>query len=393
MRLPRLASGVGLLLLVAPSVGRSAEPAVTVDVPDGPDGLSLASADVGREHAAGADPGGAAQGLAERRQVAVGTERGRPDAGRDGDDVLRRPCLVAEGEVEWLDGLPDGELAALGRRYDDLLAIEAATAEAVPADRIDSYCERVGYAARALALSGRLYVHEAKAARHGGGDGAAVASECMRQILADRHRYNNLAGGKWQHMMNTSPEGVAWPSDVPGGTRKPRPQPATGPPEPAAVTVLPAVAFAGDGPVSTYPFDLDFTGPAVVRLDLLPTMQVDPAGQLRLSVKVDDGIWVGVHPVPGGSSSDENGRRREGVQSNRVANDLPPVSLTRGHHTLRVTADVASGGWSRPLRAGARHLAAVRIMPAMMAVAVVGSYPMMPSMSSPTRPPLRSSRL
>ena len=108
-----------------------------------------------------------------------------------------------------------------------------------------------------------------------------------------------------------------------------------------AVTVRPATVAsdAGDAEPLSFAFDLPAAADrADVRLDLRPTMRVDPAGHLRLSVAVDGGA-AAVYPVPGGESGDENtGPRREGAITNRVQVKLPPTALAAGRHTLRVTA-------------------------------------------------------
>jgi hypothetical protein len=276
----------------------------------------------------------------------------------------------SKSEPEWLDGLPLATLTDLGHQYDALLALERTAAAAVPADHADAYFEIVGYAARALGLSGQLYVSESMAARgidpQAKRDGARAAKG---QIDADAARYNEqLAGGKWRGMMSITPGEMFWPKDV-GGKREPGVQPKAVPADPSttmldaaeftastgttatwrpvaglgrsgrSVTVLPAVAFTGAGPSLTYTFDLPAAAErAAVVLHLLPTMRVDPAGHLRLSAAVD-GQPPAVYAVPGGEASDENsGPRRNGVQSNRVEINLPATALAAGKHTLTVTA-------------------------------------------------------
>ena len=275
-----------------------------------------------------------------------------------------------KGTVEWLDGMSTGLVADLARRYDALLTTEQAAADAVPADRRDAYFEMVGYAVRALGLSGRLYTGEALAARGidaAANHGRAVAA--MAAIRADADRYNDqVAGGKWRHMMSTTPEGMTWPKSV-GGTRDAGPMPAHVPGDPKGVlvdaavaavapaadatwapvaglgrtgrslTVVPPTAFAGVGPSLTYAFDLPAAvDGAAVRLRVLPTMRVNPSGHLRLSAKLDDAA-AAEYAVPGGEASDENsGPRRNGVQSNSVEIALPPMALKDGRHTLTVTA-------------------------------------------------------
>ena len=274
---------------------------------------------------------------------------------------------------QWLDGLSDRTLDEVSRDYDGLLALEAKAAAAVPADRTDAYFEMIGYAARALGHSGQLHVSLSRAARGTSPDANTErARDSMRQIEADADRYNNkVANGKWRGMTRLVQEGLDWPTAV-GGTHAAGPQPATRPASPAgprstlldaaaftathataaawqpvaglgrtgrAMTTIPATAFAGPGPSLTYEFDLSApVDAAVIRLHLLPTMRVDPAGHLRVATSVDAAAPL-THDVPGGQSSDENsGPRRDAVLSNRLEIALPPTSFAAGHHTLTVTA-------------------------------------------------------
>ena len=293
---------------------------------------------------------------------------------------VRRP---EQFTYDWLNSLSSAELADLGRRYAGLAERERAVAGLVPAEQFDAYFEMVGYAARMLAATGQLYLHDQAGLRPGHADQTAAARQLMGYIAGETARYNDrIAGGKWRRMMWTTPEDLAWPSDV-GGSHHPPPVPATRPadtgrvvvdaaacpsltpaaggPTPAAtvaaepparwrsvsglgrsgsaLTVLPAVAFRGPGPTAEYTFSLRTADDAsAVRLDLLPTMRVDPAGHLRVAIGLD-GAEPAVTAVPGGESGDENsGPRREAVMTNRVTITLPPGPLAPGRHTLRVVA-------------------------------------------------------
>ena len=291
---------------------------------------------------------------------------------------VRRP---EQFTYDWLNSLSAAELADLGRRYASLAEQERAVAGLVPAEQFDAYFEMVGYAARMLAATGQLYLHDEAGLRRGHADQTAAARQLMGYIADETARYNDrIAGGKWRRMMWITPEDLEWPSDV-GGSHRPRPVPATPPAgtgrvvvdavacskltsaagptattTPAesaarwqpvaglgrsgsALTVLPAVAFGGPGPTAEYTFSLPSADEAsAIRLDLLPTMRVDPAGHLRVAVGLDAAEPV-VTPVPGGESGDENsGPRREAVITNRVTITLPPGPLSAGRHTLRVVA-------------------------------------------------------
>jgi hypothetical protein len=279
---------------------------------------------------------------------------------------VRRPDQITG---EWVETLSPAERETLSRRYAALDAAEVSAQRAVAPDQQDAYFEMVGYAARMLATTGQLYLSEARAHQTGSEAAAAAAKRCMAVIEAETHRYNEaVAGGKWRHMMSITPQDLHWPADVGGTVAWPKP-PATRPVDRdtvvvdgaflaarhdagarawravaglgrsgRAVTVLPATPWTGEGPTASYAFDLPAAADAsAIRLHLLPTMRVDPAGHLRLGVALD-GSPAAVYAVPGGESDDErSGPRREAVLTNRVTIQLPPGPLAAGSHTVTIS--------------------------------------------------------
>ncbi len=281
----------------------------------------------------------------------------------------RKPETVTPG---WIDSLSMAERADLGRQYEALVRQETATAARIPADRADAYFEMVGYNARMLSATGLLYLHLA--------DDRDQAKRWMQYVHDETRRYDEqVAGGKWRHMMSDTMVGVSWPSEVGGrgnGKRPPKAAaapPADGPvgvtvpaeagidprssaaaPQAAswhpvaglgwsgrAVTTLPATADGGGAarPLS-YTFDLPAAAPAeaAIRLYLLPTMRLTPDGALRVAVAVD-GAPPTTLDVPGGTAKDENDkRRRDAVLTDRQPLAVPIGGLAAGRHTVRVSA-------------------------------------------------------
>jgi hypothetical protein len=97
---------------------------------------------------------------------------------------------------------------------------------------------------------------------------------------------------------------------------------------------------SGDvGATADYAFSLSAEAdPSDIRLQLLPTMKINPAGRLRVAVAIDDGTPT-TYDVPGGTASDENsGPRRTGVIANRVTIPLAAGKMPAGKHNLRVVA-------------------------------------------------------
>ena len=279
---------------------------------------------------------------------------------------VRKPETVTSG---WVDGLSPAERADLGRRYTALMQEETATAARIPADHADAYVEMVGYPARMLAATGLLYLHL--------DDDRVEAQRWMDYIRDQTRRYNEqVAGGKWRHMMSDTMAGLSWPTEVGGrGNGKRTPRATTTPDRPAGVTVdaavgipatsattepraaawhavaglgwsgravttLPATVGAGTAAPLTYAFDLAAAAPAdaAVRLYLLPTMRLTPEGALRVAVAVDAAPPADLD-VPGGTAKDENDkRRRDAVLSDRQTLSVPVGALAAGRHVVRVSA-------------------------------------------------------
>ena len=109
-----------------------------------------------------------------------------------------------------------------------------------------------------------------------------------------------------------------------------------------AITVLPATVpdDSGDvGAMADYAFSLSSAADnGDIRLQLLPTMRINPAGRLRVAVAIDDGTPT-TYDVPGGTASDENsGPRWSGVITNRVTIPLTAGKMPAGKHNLHVLA-------------------------------------------------------
>ena len=268
--------------------------------------------------------------------------------------AMRRPEHLSYVDA---GAMRQGLRARMLSGYDALLQEEAAVAETISADRRDAYFETVGYAARVLAATGRLYL----------GDPADQA-QWKRLIDKDTARYNEqTGGGKWQRMMALNQNGMQWPEAL-GGKLKPRP--ATQPRKDEegvvidaasgrslkgartwqvvdgvgwsghAVTPLPTTAVATDAPLGSLAYDFtlpDAVSDASIGFEALPTMRLTQEHKLRIGVAIDGGSAQTID-VPGGEATSENAKiRSDAVVMNRKSFDVPVGQLAPGKHTLTVT--------------------------------------------------------
>jgi len=292
--------------------------------------------------------------------------------------TIRKPELM---ERRWAMSLTDERAKQLGADYEKLLADERSLARAIPAEARDAYVEMIGFPARILGLSGKIFLADREIQ-----EGRNV-SENQKQI--ERLRFeidalvenfnSTIAGGKWNRMMPgavTARNLTAWNSQVRWpwgeGTNRPAYQKTSIPergwrnaastdrqtetsaarwcpieglgPSGNAMALLPVKADLSwsetdsGAPTLEYRFRSK-AGDAEAWIDFLPTFRIYPGMKLRVAVVVDDGEPIIVE-VPGSSGAEnENGRiRSQGVQDNFVRAHIPLPSLKAGKHAFRVRA-------------------------------------------------------
>ncbi len=267
-------------------------------------------------------------------------------------------------DYKWYDSMSSSEAERMIKAYKSLLADEKTVAAAIPPDRADAYFETVGYSARMLGAAGLLY---------SGDDENAI--RWKKFINEQTDYYNNeLAGGKWKHMMNINPEGVSWPA-VAGGKQKPVTRTAhqadsglrvvdavdVSKLTPAANASWQSVSGLGwsgramslqpvtlasswhpdhleSAPAMEYEFTAKNAGETSLLIHALPTMRLTPEGHLRIAISVD-GQPPQPENIPGGQASDENSKSRSGgVLANRVTIAMRLPALSAGKHSLKIYA-------------------------------------------------------
>ncbi len=296
--------------------------------------------------------------------------------------TVRKPELM---ERKWALSLTPDRAQQLGRDYEQLLDRERSLAAAIPAEARDAYTELIGFPARVLGMTGRIFMDDRSIQE--GGDVSANERKIARlrdELKAQVDHYNQgVAGGKWDRMMPgmvTAGDLTAWNSQVrwPWGEKT---EPVAGPtagvrppfaeqdwrdaaaadrrttdgdagwstieglgPSGRGVALLPVklnAAWAENDPrAPALAFDFQNAGgDAEAWMDFLPTFRLYPGMKLRVAVSVDDGAPAVVE-VPGASGAEnENGEVRSlGVQDNFVRARVPLPGLAAGKHTLKVHA-------------------------------------------------------
>ena len=292
--------------------------------------------------------------------------------------TIRKPETMVRS---WALSLPEDQAATLRRDYAGLLKHETELAALVPAGTQDAYFQLVGFPARVLGATGRLFMAD-RAVRLDQ-DVAANAEEVNRQrafLEQQVEQFNTgIAGGKWNHVMpglvTNAKSLMAWNSQVrwPWGEKSDTPaaRPAAEPARvwrdadsatyrtvaaasrwvrvpglgPSAHAMMLTSADANSHPAAADPsattlqfaFETGGRSDAEAVLEFLPTFRTYPGTQLRVAVGVDDSEPLLVE-VPGSDGKeDENGaNRKDGVQNNYVRARVPLTRLPAGTHVLRV---------------------------------------------------------
>ena len=286
---------------------------------------------------------------------------------------------------QWVDQLTPPQRGALRRDYEALLDREAALAARLPAPARDAWTEMVGYTARITAACGLIFIEDQLARAGDDPEAHTAAVGKWRDLIRQEtvHYNEQVAGGKWRHMMDSydAPEkrrsymAMIWPWNAKPPTAAP-PAPVAEPPLTPTGKTVAATAFdhrrdapmarwvevaglgwsghamavepaslqkafglqAGEGaaPTLEYNFRSNPTGGEVV-LHLLPTFRLYPGMKLRVAVGVDDGEAHVVEVPCSSGAEDENGpQRRYAVRDNRVDMRVAFPDLAAGAHTLKI---------------------------------------------------------
>jgi hypothetical protein len=299
--------------------------------------------------------------------------------------TIRKPELM---DRQWALSLPPERAAQLEENYKGLLQGEQTLSAAVPPEAGDAYTEMIGFPARVLGLTGRIFMEDRKVQL--GADAAAGERELARlrdDLDSQVENFNTkIAGGKWNHMtpgLVTGKDLTAWSSQVrwPWGEKlSPRPEATEhsamtneSPSEQSwrdaaradrnssqdtalwtaieglgtsgrAVALLPANLRTSwnehdkNAPALEYNFQSK-AGDAEAFIDFLPTFRNCPGMKLRVAVSVDDQVAALVE-VPGSSGAEnENGTvRSSAVQNNYTRARLTLTALSAGKHTFKIHA-------------------------------------------------------
>lgn len=292
--------------------------------------------------------------------------------------TVHKPELM---ERKWALSLTPERAQQLGHDYAQLLAREQSLAAEVPAAARDAYTELIGFPARVLGMTGRIFladrsIQEGSDVSANEKEIAALRNELDAQVA---HYNTGIAGGKWNHMMPgsvTAENLMAWNSEVrwPWGENT---EPATSEPAAArpavaeqawrdaasadrrtangeagwqdieglgpsgkAVALLPVkltAAWEANDPAAPM-LEFDFQsqgGDGEAWVDFLPAFRLYPGMKSRVAVSVDGGEPMVVE-VPGSSGAEnENGQiRSRGVQDNYVRARVPLPALAAGNHTF-----------------------------------------------------------
>jgi hypothetical protein len=299
--------------------------------------------------------------------------------------TIRKPELM---DRHWALALTTAEASRLEQGYIDLGKRAERIEEELPAAMRDAYVETVGFPARVLSDTGRIFIADRKIQR---GDDRLANEHQIEQLRAELEaqvdRFNTkLAGGKWNHMMpglvtgkklNAWSSQVRWPwgepapaavkgesasesSDADAEGRRWRPaatadrQSSAKPAQWTAVAGLGAsgraLALEPAGIESSWaPTDRSApwvsyniqtkTKSAAAWIDFLPTFRLYPGMKERVAVFIDD-LPPEIIEVPGSSGSeDERGEiRSTAVQNNYVRVHVPLPSVAEGPHVFTIRA-------------------------------------------------------
>jgi hypothetical protein len=290
--------------------------------------------------------------------------------------TVRKPELM---ERAWALSLPENRATQLRGDYENLLKSEETLAAAIPAEARGAYFEMIGFPARVLGASGLIFLADRAIQL---GDTSKSGEVASRRAFLEKQveQFNNeVAQGKWKHMMpglTTGKDLPRWSSQVrwPWG-EKPGPASAHALEQPAGIWRDAAafdllresprarwVAVPGLGPTgrtvvlkpatqaSSWQVNdkaapaLGFTfeskgGDREVLIDFLPTFRLWPGMNLRVGVSLDNQPAEFVE-VPGSNGQeDEKGpNRHEGIQNNCVQARLAIPKLKPGRHVLEIRA-------------------------------------------------------
>ena len=294
--------------------------------------------------------------------------------------TIRKPELM---DRDWALSLTPQRADQMEADYRNLLAREKFLSDAMPSALHDVYVELIGFPARILGTAGLIFMADRKAQE---GINTAANETCIQQCRDDldarvRNFNENLAGGKWNHMMPglvTGKDLAKWSSQVrwPWGETAPTKIPIDTDAPPSrqgwrnaasadrqtsqgtaqwqmveglgpsghAMVLLPASLDMSwkenntNAPALEYDF-LVKPGHPVACLDFLPTFRICPGMKLRVAINVDDQSSTMVE-VPGSSGAEnENGTVRSlAVQNNYVRVRLPLSGLAIGKHAFKIRA-------------------------------------------------------
>ena len=292
----------------------------------------------------------------------------------------RRPEFMGFGQTE--PTTPNGVNAYLRTGGDEarrrLARYEALTKQAeqlgaaLPADRQDAYFELVLYPIRASAnLNARILKLELAAAmarqsQAGAQEQVEQARAAHTALVADTARYNALAGGKWQHMMDLAPRRLpvfhapvfpTYPAPVKAIALPVSKVPvislaAASSGKNASWEVVPGLGSNGDALRSRldmasvtveeaakltpldYRFEQKNTGSAKIKLVAVPVHPLTSANSLRIGVRLDDGPWEVLDFRTFGRSDEW----KQNVLSNTAVRTLERPQLAKGAHRIQVVA-------------------------------------------------------
>jgi hypothetical protein len=296
--------------------------------------------------------------------------------------TIHKPELMCRS---WALSLSPEEAKGLTDDYRDLLIQDEKLSQSLPSDFRDAYTELVGFPARALALTGLIFMADRQVQL--GIDQTNENNEIKQSyemLQSDVNAFNTqIAGGKWNRIMPglvTEKNVAAWNSEVrwPWGEKvsKNKQLKNSMPANLAgnrwrdaasfdkctsgqgacwvmidglgcsghAMSLQPAAFSPSFGvtnstaPALEYTFDDKSPGNEAF-IDFLPTFRIYPGMKLRVSISVDDRKPIEIE-VPGANGiENENGPLRSpAVQNNYVRARVSLTGINAGKHTFRICA-------------------------------------------------------